>query len=359
VQGIVLVGGEGTRLRPLTYDMPKPMLPIVERPIIARVVEWLGLCGVDRVVLSIGYQPDPFLAAFPGETWAGVAISYAVEPYPLDTAGAVRFAAEAAGMIDERVLVLNGDILTDLDLGALVALHEDRGASITIALTPVEDPSPYGVVALDDDRRVLAFIEKPPRDEAPSNLISAGAYVFEPRVLASIERDRPVSVERVTLPAFVARGEVYAYDSDAYWIDTGTPERYVQAQLDVLAGLRPRVVLPECQVRSPGVFLAPGALLEGEVRGCAFLGAGATVEAGALVEDAVVGPAVRVAPGATVRGSILFAGARIEAKATVDASIVGPRAVVGPRASLFASTVIGADFVVDDDDTLVGARRPD
>jgi mannose-1-phosphate guanylyltransferase len=359
VQGIVLVGGEGTRLRPLTYDVPKPMLPIVERPIIARVVEWLGLYGVNRVVLSLGYQPEPFFAAFPGETWAGVQICYAVEPHRLDTAGAVLFAAEAAGMTDEPVLVFNGDVLTDLDLGELVALHEDRGAAITIALTPVEDPSPYGVVALDDDKRVLAFVEKPPRNEAPSNLISAGAYVFEPRVLASIAHGRTVSVEREILPLFVGRREVYAYDSDAYWIDTGTPERYVRAQLDVLAGLRPNVVLPESEVRAPGVFVAPGAVVAGEVQGCAFLGAGAVISPGALVEDAVVGPRAHVASGATVRGSILLAGCRISSKATVEASIIGPGAVVGPGAWLSASTVIGAGFVVDDGDTLVGARRPD
>ena len=133
MQGIVLVGGEGTRLRPLTYDVPKPMLPIVEIPVISRVVEWLGLHGVTRAVLSLGYQPEPFLAAFPGGAWAGVEISYAVEPHPLDTAGAVLFAAETAGMLDEPVLVFNGDVLTDLDLGALVELHKDRGAAITIA----------------------------------------------------------------------------------------------------------------------------------------------------------------------------------------------------------------------------------
>ena len=359
MQGIVLVGGEGTRLRPLTYDVPKPMLPIVEIPVISRVVEWLGLHGVTRAVLSLGYQPEPFLAAFPGGAWAGVEISYAVEPHPLDTAGAVLFAAETAGMLDEPVLVFNGDVLTDLDLGALVELHKDRGAAITIALTPVEDPSPYGVAALDETGRVLEFVEKPPRDEAPSNLISAGSYVFEPRVLASIARGRTVSAERELLPRFVARGEAYAYASDAYWIDTGTPERYLRAQLDVLAGLRPNVILPESQERAPGVFVAPGAVLEGEVVGRAFLGAGAVVEAGAIVEDAVVGRGTRVRSGATVRGSVILSGALVAGKATVEGSIVGSRAVIGQGASLSSSTVIGAGFVVDDDDTLVGARRPD
>ncbi|HXZ82429.1 MAG TPA: NDP-sugar synthase [Acidimicrobiales bacterium] len=358
MQGIVLVGGEGTRLRPLTYDVPKPMLPIVEGPIIARVLEWLGHHGVTRVALSLGYEPGPFFQAFPDQSWAGVEICYAVEPHPLDTAGAALFAAEAAGMLDEPVLVFNGDILTDLDLGKLIALHEERDAAITLALTPVEDPSPYGVVVLDAGRRVLSFVEKPPRGEAPSNLINAGSYVFEPRVFAGIAPGRPVSVERETLPYFVGRGEVYAYDSDAYWIDTGTPERYVRAQLDVLAGLRPNVVLPACERRAPGVFVAPEAVLEGEVIGCAFLGAGAVVEAGARVTDAVLGPATRVMAGATVRGSVVLSGARVAPEATVDSSIVGPRAVVGSGARLLSWTVIGAGFVVDDDAVLVGAHRP-
>jgi len=359
VQGIVLVGGEGTRLRPLTYDVPKPMLPIVERPIIARIVEWLGLHGVTRVALSLGYQPEPFLEVFPGETWAGVELCYAVEPHPLDTAGAVLFAAETAEMFDEPVLVFNGDILTDLDLGELVRLHRARQAAITIALTPVEDPSPYGVAALDETGRVLSFVEKPPRDEAPSNLINAGSYIFEPRVLAAIAHGRTVSVEREILPLFVGRGEVYSYASDAYWIDTGTPERYVQAQLDILRGLRPNVILPDNERRGPNVFVAPGAVLDGEVLGCAFLAAGAVVESGALVEDAVLGASARVSSGATVRGSVVLSGAHIAGKAVVEDSIVGPGAVIGQGAQLSASTVIGAGYVVDDDDVLIGARRPD
>jgi mannose-1-phosphate guanylyltransferase len=359
VQGIVLVGGEGTRLRPLTNDIPKPMLPIVERPLISRIVDWLGLHGVSRVVLSLGYQPEPFLAAFPDASWAGVEICYAVEPQPLDTAGAALFAAEKAGMLDEPVLVFNGDILTDLDLGELVALHRQRGAAITIALTPVEDPSPYGVAALDATGLVLDFVEKPSREEAPSNLINAGSYVFEPRVLASIAPGRTVSVEREILPAFVGRSEVYAYSSDAYWIDTGTPERYVQAQLDVLGGLRPNVILPESETRAPGVFAAAGAVLDGEVQGCAFLGAGAVVEAGALVVDAVLGSSARVASGATVANSVVLAGARVGEKATIDCSIVGAQAVVGRGARLSSWTVIGAGSVVGDGETLVGCRRPD
>ncbi len=158
------------------------------------------------------------------------------------------------------------------------ALHEDRGAAITIALTPVEDPSPYGVVALDDDRaRARVRREAAAGRGALEPHQRRAAYVFEPRVLASIAHGRTVSVEREILPLFVGRGEVYAYDSDAYWIDTGTPERYVRAQLDVLAGLRPNVILPESEVRAPGVFVAPGAVLAGEVQGCAFLGAGAVI----------------------------------------------------------------------------------
>ena len=239
MKAVVLVGGEGTRLRPLTLSAPKQMLPIVGVPMIERVLGHLAAHGIDEAVLSLGYLPDAFLDAYPDGQAAGVRLSYAVEPEPLDTAGAVRFAATFAG-IDETFVVVNGDVLTDIDLTALVAFHRERGAEGTIALHPVADPSAFGVVPTDDDGRVTAFVEKPPRDEAPTNLINAGTYVLEPSVLARIPEGGRVSIERETFPAMVRDGGLYARSDDAYWLDTGTPAAYLQAHFDFLRQARAR-----------------------------------------------------------------------------------------------------------------------
>ena len=209
MKAVVLVGGEGTRLRPLTLSSPKQMLPIVGVPMIERVLGHLASHGIDEAVLSLGYLPDAFMEAYPDGHAAGVRLTYAVEPEPLDTAGAVRFAATFAG-VDETFVVVNGDVLTDLDLTALVAFHRDRGAEGTIALHPVADPSAFGVVPTDREGRVTAFVEKPPRDEAPTNEINAGTYVLEPSVLAPIPEAGRVSIERETFPAMVRDGGLFA-----------------------------------------------------------------------------------------------------------------------------------------------------
>ena len=221
MRAVVLVGGFGTRLRPLTLGTPKQMLPVVDRPMIEWVVGHLAEHGVDEAVLSLGYKPDAFTEAYPDATCAGVRLTYAVEDEPLDTAGAIRFAATEAG-IDERFLVVNGDVLTDLDVGALVRFHDAHGGAGTLHLIPVEDPSRYGVVPTDADGRVQAFVEKPSRDEAPSHWINAGTYVLEPEVLDRIAPEGRVSVERETFPALAAEGTLYGYEAETYWVDAGT-----------------------------------------------------------------------------------------------------------------------------------------
>ena len=233
MKAVVLVGGEGTRLRPLTLSSPKQMLPIVGVPMIERVLGQLAAHGVDEAVLSLGYLPDAFLEAYPDGRAAGISLTYAVEPEPLDTAGAVRFAAAFAG-IEETFVVVNGDVLTDLDLTGLIAFHRRRGAEGTIALHPVADPSAFGVVPTDSEGRVLAFVEKPPRDEAPTNEINAGTYVLEPSVLDRIPEGGRVSIERETFPAMVRDGRLFARSDDRYWLDTGTPSAYLEANFDYL-----------------------------------------------------------------------------------------------------------------------------
>jgi mannose-1-phosphate guanylyltransferase len=232
---VVLVGGFGTRLRPLTLTTPKQLLPVGGVPMIEGVLRHLASHGIDEAVLSLGYKADAFMAAYPDDECAGVRLSYAVEPEPLDTAGGIAFAARAAG-IDERFVVVNSDVLTDADYGSLIARHDARGAEGTIFLTPVDDPSQFGVVTTDGDGRVEAFIEKPPAGEAPSNLINGGFYVLEPSVIDRVGVGARVNIERVTFPAMVDDRSLYAFELAGYWLDVGTPERYLEANLDASNG---------------------------------------------------------------------------------------------------------------------------
>lgn len=329
MRAIVLVGGFGTRLRPLTLQRPKQMLPVLDRPMIEWVAEWLAGSGVSDIVLSLGYRPEAFTDAYPDGRCAGVALHYAVEPEPLDTAGAIRFAAEAAGLdrAGETFLVVNGDVLTDLDIAQLVALHRDRGAEATIALTPVEDPSRYGVVPIDADNRVLAFIEKPERDQAPSNWINAGTYVLEPSVLSRIATGRKVSIEREVFPAVVADGALYAVQSEAWWIDAGTPASYLQAQLELVE---------RTGWQAADVAVAPGA----------------------DVATSVLRAGVVIGAGATVHGSVVGSGSTIGAGATVLGSIVGDGVCVGEGATLEALCVIGDGETVPSGRSLRGESVP-
>jgi mannose-1-phosphate guanylyltransferase len=362
VRAVVLVGGEGTRLRPLTFTTPKQMLPVAEVTMIERVLAHLATHGVEDVVLSMGYRPDVFLAAFPDDRCAGVSLAYAVEPEPLDTAGAIRFAATHAD-IDETFLVVNGDVLTDVDLAALVGFHRARGGAATISLTPVEDPSAFGVVPTEPDGRVQAFIEKPRPDEAPTNLVNAGTYVLEPEVVDRIAADRRVSIERETFPALVAERSLYALGSSAYWIDTGTPAQFLQANLDLLRGLRGSPPSPHAREQAPGVWHlgdhGAGPVVDGEVLSHSLVGDAAFVAGGAQVEDAVVGSGCRIGEGATVRGSVLLPGSAVASGAVVEGSIVGEGAVVGEGARLAGLCVVGGSAKVEPGAVLDGVRLPE
>jgi mannose-1-phosphate guanylyltransferase len=331
MRAVVLVGGFGTRLRPLTDTRPKQMLPIVNRPMIEHVVDHLSHHGIDDVVLSLGYRPDGFTGAYPDGTCRRSRLHYAVEPEPLDTAGAIRFAALDAG-IDERFLVLNGDVLTDLDVTGFVAFHEAAGAEGTIALHRVDDPCRYGVVPIDGDGRVVAFVEKPPPGEAPTDLINAGTYVLEPTVIDRIEPGRKVSVEREVFPAMVAAGTLFARDGSTYWIDTGTPKEYIQAQLDLVDGLR----------GEPSEGVHPAARIHPE----------------ATVKRSVVGAGAAVGAGARVVGSVLLPGVHVGAGALVDSSVVGVGSEIGAGAQVAGLSVIGDAQVVAPGERLHGARHP-
>ncbi|MBA3282006.1 MAG: NDP-sugar synthase [Acidimicrobiia bacterium] len=321
MRAVVLVGGFGTRLRPLTQTTPKQMLPILHKPMIEHVLEHLASYGITDAVLSMGYKPNAFADAYPDGHCAGVELHYAIEPEPLDTAGAIRFAALDAG-IDAQFLVVNGDVLTDLDLGALVAFHHERGGEGTIALHQVTDPSAFGVVPTDSAGRVEAFVEKPPRDEAPTDLINAGTYVLEASVLDRIAGGRKVSIEREVFPAMVADSALFAMPGDTYWIDTGTPSKYLQAQMDLLQGVRGE-----------------------QVSGIHPL---AQIDPGATVARSVIGAGAVVAAAAVVRESVVMAGACVGQEAVVERAIIGRRAWVGDGARVEDVAVLGDDASVGD-----------
>jgi mannose-1-phosphate guanylyltransferase len=298
MRAVVLVGGFGTRLRPLTLTTPKPMLPVGHVPIIERLVDNLSKGGVTEVTLALGFKPEPFVEAFPSGECNGVALRYAVEPEPLDTAGAIRFAADFSG-IDDTFVVANGDVLTDLDIAALIDFHRGKSAEATIHLIGVEDPSAFGVVATDEHGRVERFVEKPAPGTAPSNQINGGTYVLEPSVLQRIPARRKVSIERVVFPEVVAGGRLYAMATDDYWIDAGNPALYLQANLDLLDGTRRH-------------------------HPCVGVHRDADVD-----------------PTASVTGSIVAATATIGAQATVTGSVLLPGAVIGDRAVVTNSVIMG------------------
>lgn len=331
MKAVVLVGGFGTRLRPLTLTRPKQMLPLLDRPMLEHVVGRLGSQGVTTAVLSLGYKPDVFMEAYPEGVCAGVELQYAVEPEPLDTAGAIGFAARAAGL-DSTFLAVNGDVISEIDISELVELHDRVGAEATIALTPVDDPSRFGVVVTAPSGQVEAFIEKPPPGEAPSNWINAGCYVLSPQALESIPDGRPVSIERETFPSLVADGKLYAAGSEAYWLDCGTPEAYLQAHIDLISGRR----------GNGAVAIAPTAVVD----------AAADVSLSVVMADAKVGRA-------RVAGSVVSARAEIHDGADVEASIIGPGASVGSGATVKGGSVVGDGAVVAPGEVLDGARRPD
>ncbi len=329
MRAVVLVGGFGTRMRPLTLSVPKPMLPIGHIPMITRLVDRLGRGGVTEVVLALGFRPEPFIEAFPDGQCGDVVLTYAVEPEPLDTAGAIKFAAEFAG-IDDTFVVANGDVMTDLDVAALVDAHRSFGAEATLHLIGVDDPSAFGVVDLADGGSVRAFVEKPAPGTEPSNLINAGTYVFEPSVLARIPAATKVSVERDTFPRIVADGGLYGVATHDYWIDAGVPTLYRAANLDLLDGKR-------------------------RTERCDAIAPSAEVSVDAVVRHSIVGERVRVAAGALVVDSVLLPGASVAAGATVERSLV--MGAVGLDA-VVRDSMIGADGHVADGDTLVDAVTP-
>jgi mannose-1-phosphate guanylyltransferase len=354
---VILVGGQGTRLRPLTDTTRKDMLPLVDRPLLAYTFEHLARHGVERAIVSCGYLPDQIESTF-GDGYADLALEYAVEPEPLGTGGGIAFAARG---LEESFFALNGDSLREADLGELVRFHGSSGAKATILLTPVADPSRYGLVRLAADGRVESFLEKPRPEEIDTDLINAGLYVLEPEVLDLVPEGRSVSIEREVFPRLAEQGSVYGVALSGYWLDVGTPASYLQAHRDVLERAFPTeigdalgtdftLVDPTAEVHAdarlvPPVYVGPRVVVEAGARAgsLAVLGEASRVAAGAVVENAVVGARTSIAPGSSVIGSIVGDDAEIGAGCEVrNLAVVGSGASLGGRNELDHGLRIGA-----------------
>jgi mannose-1-phosphate guanylyltransferase len=354
---VILVGGQGTRLRPLTDRTRKDMLSLVDRPLLAYTFEHLERHGVERSIISCGYLPDQIEAVF-GALHDGMALEYAVEEKPLGTGGAIGFAGRE---LEGSFFALNGDSLREADLDAMVQFHRSKGAKATILLTPVADPSRYGLVRTASDGRVETFLEKPRPEEIDTDLINAGLYVLEREVLDLVPEGRAVSIEREVFPQLAAEGSVYGVALPGYWLDVGTPESYLQAHRDVLErifstklgdALGPDFTLvdetadvhPAARLVPP-VYVGPGAVVEEGARlgSLAVLGAGARLERGGVVENAVVGARTRVGEGASVVGSVVGDDVELGASCQLHSlAVVGPGATVGAGNVLDHGLRIGA-----------------
>jgi mannose-1-phosphate guanylyltransferase len=352
VQALILAGGEGTRLRPLTSTVPKPVVPLVDRPFISYMLEWLRRHGVDQAIISCGFMAGEVREVLGDGTSLGLDLRYVEEPEPLGTGGALKF---AENLIEERFLMLNGDVLTDIDLTDQLRQHERTGARATLALVPVEDPSAYGLVRRHPDHSVRDFIEKPSPDQIDTDLISAGAYVLERDVLSEMApAGNRISIERDVFPKLVGRG-LYGYESSGYWLDIGTPERYLQGTFDILEG--------NLWTEAGDALGASGvAIADGEVRGTvlapALIGPGCEVAEGATVGPrAVLGPDVSIGPGAVIESSVVLEGSSIGAGTTVESAIVGPMVKVGRRCRIEGGAMLGEGVTVGDDNVLAAGVR--
>ena len=327
MKALLLAGGFGTRLRPLTYTRPKHLLPVANREHIVHVFDLLQRHGIDDVVLLTSYLAELFDYLVRAGRERGLNLEVTQELEPLGTAGALKNAEALTG--GETFLAFNGDVLMDVDLGCVVDFHRGRGAEATILLTPVEDPSIYGVVPTDPDGRVQDFIEKPPPGEAPTNLINAGVYVLEPSFLERIPAGEVCSIERETFPALVAEGGgLFATASDRYWMDIGTPEKYLQANLDALAG---RFATEGLVMAGDSVVADDATVSEGSRVSCSCLGSGVVVEPGARVTESVLLPGVTVGRDAVVHRSVLGEGVKVSPGASVDGDAVRDHETIAGR----------------------------
>jgi mannose-1-phosphate guanylyltransferase len=352
MQAVILVGGEGTRLRPLTSTIPKPVVPLVDRPFIAFMIEWLRRHGIEDVIMSCGFLATSVRNVLGDGSAFGIRLRFVEEPDPRGTAGALKF---AESMLDERFLLLNGDVLTDIDLTAQLAQHERTGARATLALVPVEDPTAYGLVHLAEDHAVSDFVEKPSSDQIDTHMISAGAYVLERDVLELVPEGRNVSIEREVWPHLIGNG-LYGFPSESYWLDIGTPERYLKGTFDIIEGNVHTAVRE--RLGSDFMALAPDVLVEGRVIPPAVLEPGVRVAAGAHVGSLVVlGQGVTVGEGSTVERAVIMNGTEVGAGCTLRDCIVAAGCRIGEGTQITDGAVLGEGVTIGAHNTVSRGAR--
>jgi mannose-1-phosphate guanylyltransferase len=352
VQALILAGGEGTRLQPLTSLAPKPVVTFAGRPFVGFMLEWLAINGVTDVILCCGFRAERVRAVLGDGAAFGVALRYVDEDEPLGTGGAIR---HAASLLADRFIVCNGDVLTDIDLRAQLDQHARTGASATLALVGVDEPSAYGLVRLDGEQAVSEFIEKPPAGTSGPELISAGAYVLERSVVELIEPGRAVSIEHEVWPQLVGNG-LFGYSASGYWLDIGSPERYLQGSFDIIdgtvetslrSGLDPGGINADASVRSEGELIGP-VLIGGRCE----LGADARIG-----PYAVLGSGVQVGAGAVVERAVVLDGAEIGAGCVIRDCIVAERAKIGSQSELSGFSVIGEDAVIGAHNVIANGQK--
>jgi mannose-1-phosphate guanylyltransferase len=341
MQALILAGGEGTRLRPLTSTVPKPVVPLVDRPFVAFMIDWLREHGVDDIVMSCGHLASGVRNVLGDGEAFGIRLRYVEEPRPLGTGGALKFAER---LLDERFLMLNGDVLTDLDVSAQMAQHDRTGATATLALTPVEDPSAYGLVRIAGDSAVTEFVEKPAPDQIDTRNISAGVYVLERAVLDMLEAGEPASIERDVFPRLVGDG-LYGCVSRGYWLDIGTPERYLQGTFDILEGSVGTQVAE--RMGSGYLCVEQGVENEGRIIPSALVESGCRIGEGARIGGrAVLEHGVTVGENTTIEGSVVMRGAEIGANCTLRGCIVAGGVRIGDNCLVEGMSVLGEGVTI-------------
>lgn len=362
MKAVILVGGEGTRLRPLTCRTVKAMIPVLNRPFVEHMFAHLKKHNITDIVLTLCYLPDCIQSYFGDGSKFGLKLTYVLEKLPLGTAGAVK---NAEDYLREPFFVFNGDIFTDLDLTAMWAFHRDKKAKVTIALTPVDNPTLYGVVETDKEKRITRFVEKPTWDKVTTNMINAGTYILEPEVLNNIPPQTSYMFERGLFPDVVERGEqVYAYPSSAYWIDIGAPEKYLRLQYDLLqqkekqsggSGLwieGKSFIHPAARVRGPvligaGCTIGQGVYLEGP----AIIGPGCSLGAKSVVQSSVLWRKVRVGQGVTLKNCIVADESFIDDHSIAEDCVISHSVTVArgcrvqPGSKIYPNTILGSATV--------------
>jgi mannose-1-phosphate guanylyltransferase len=353
LQALILAGGEGTRLRPLTTTVPKPVIPLVERPFASYMLEWLRGHGVEDVIMASGFLADRLRDVLGDGGEFGIRLRYVEEPEPLGTAGALKFAED---LLEDRFFVLNGDVLTDIDLTTQLEQHERTGARATLALIPVEDPSAFGLVRRNPDHSVKEFVEKPSPDQIDTDLINAGAYILERTVLEVVPpAGTNSSIEREVFPALVDHG-LYGFAASGYWLDIGTPRGYLQATFDILEGAVSTTVGE--RLKRAGLAIVDGARIDGRVVPPVLVGEGCEVSEHAIVGGrAVLGRGVRIGAESHIESAVLLEGATVGARTTVSSSIIGPGASIGDHCHIDGGVVLGQGVKIGPGNILAAGAR--